>query len=255
MSGSKQFRPRAQAPEFQPELRSSESAGPGFPGFVSLGLRLIALSFLPGCAFPPLLSRVSTPDYQPANVYREESFLPPSIKRVAVLPLTTLTGEAAMDFGRDSLAPVLLQELGRTRLFELVPVSEDELRLLTGRDNWNGEEKLPLDFFDKLKDKLGVDAVLFSRLTQYRAYEPLAIGWRLKLLDAEEPHIIWAVEEVFDARVPEVAAAAQRHAQAHPGTAPSLSDARSVLLSPRRFGQYTTSAVVGTLPGREAAVP
>ncbi len=100
-----------------------------------------------------------------------------------------------------------------------------------------------------------MDAVLFCRLTQYRAYEPLAVGWRLKLLDAEVPRILWAVDEVFDARVAEVAAAARRYAREHSEAVPSLQDSQSVLLSPRRFGQYTASAVVGTMPGRVAVIP
>ena len=57
---------------------------------------------------------------------------------------------------------MLVAELGRARQFELVSVSADVLRLLTGRNSWSGEEKLPLDFFDKLKEKLGVDAVLMN---------------------------------------------------------------------------------------------
>jgi len=212
---------------------------------------LVSLSLgFTGCASFPHLSDLNTPSYAPSNVYREGAVLPLYIKRVAVLPLTILTDEESMEFGRDSLQDVLRNELGRSRQFELVTVPPEELRLLTGRGGWSGEEKLPNGFFEKLKDKLGVDAVLFSRLTQYRAYEPLAVGWRLKLMDAEVPRILWAVDEVFDARVPEVAAAARRHARENPEAIPSLHDAQSVLLSPRRFGQYTANAVVVTMPGR-----
>jgi hypothetical protein len=211
----------------------------------------LALAFT-GCVSFPHLSDLNTPSYAPSNVHREEAVLPLYIKRVAVLPLMVLTDEASMEFGRDSLQDVLRNELGRSRQFELVSVPPEELRLLTGRSGWSGEEKLPIEFFDILKDRLGVDAVLFSRLTQYRAYEPLAIGWRLKLMDAEVPRILWAVDEVFDARVPEVAAAARRHARENPDTIPSVQDSQSVLLSPRRFGQYTANAVVVTMPGRGA---
>jgi len=215
------------------------------------GVHWMTLLFLiTGCAKSSYLGQMTTASYQPSNVYRAEANLSPEIKRVAVLPLTTLNDDTAMEFGREALWPVLVAELGRARQFELVSVSADELRLLTGRNSWSGEEKLPIDFFDKLKEKLGVDAVLFSRLTQYRAYEPLAVGWRLKLLDAAEPQVLWAVDEVFDARVPEVAAAARRYAQQHPDTGPSVQDAQGVLLSPRRFGRYAANAVVETLPGR-----
>jgi hypothetical protein len=92
--------------------------------------------------------------------------------------------------------------------------------------------------------------VLICRLTQYRAYEPLAIGWRLKLLDTDEPRIVWAVDEVFDARQPAVANAARRFAQAHPEPVPPVADSRRILLSPRRFAQYTAREVFKTLPPR-----
>jgi len=211
---------------------------------------------LAGCATCPWLAERATPSYQPSNVYREQTILPHTVKRVAVLPLTVPNSEfgtrsSELEFGRETLWPVLLDELGRARQFELVSVSPEALRVLTGRSDWSSEDSLPLDFFDRLKDSLNADAVLFCRLTQYRAYEPLTIGWRLKLLDSDEPRILWAVDEVFDARTPEVAAAARRYAKEHPDSAPSVHDSHSVLLSPRRFGQYTASAVVETMPGRQ----
>ena len=215
----------------------------------------LLLPLIQGCTTSSFLGQVTTASYQPSNFYRSDPNLSPEIKRVAVLPLTILNEDATMEFGRDALWPVMVAELGRARQFELVPVSAEELRSLTGRNTWSGEEKLPLDFFEKLKEKLGIDAVLFSRLTQYRAYEPLAVGWRLKLYDAAEPQVLWAVDEVFDARVPEVAAAARRFAQQHPDAAASVQDSHTVLASPRRFGTYTASAVVETLPGRAQAAP
>jgi hypothetical protein len=204
-----------------------------------------------GCSHVPVLREATVASYVPDNVHREEPTLPPQIKRVAVLPLTTLSDDAATEFGRETLAPLLYEELGRSRQFEVVLVTAEQLRLATGRSAWTGEEQFPLDFFELLREKLGVDAVLFSRLTQYRAYEPLSIGWRLKLFETEAPRILWAVDEVFDGRVPEVAAAARRFSRQHP-EANSASDGQEVLSSPLRFGRYTTSAVVATLPRHQA---
>lgn len=219
---------------------------------ITAALLAASFLFLAGCATPPFIGQVAVASYKPTNVHLEEANLPPNVKRVAVLPLTTLNDKAEMDSGREVLWPLLLDELGRTRLFELVPVSADELRSITGRLAWTGEERLPIDFCERLHERLGVDAVLFSRLTEYRAYQPLAIGWRLKLLEVEEPRILWSVDEFFDARVPEVAAAARRYAERRPDTQASLQDPQGALRSPRRFGQYTACAVLETLPGRHS---
>ena len=210
----------------------------------------LATTLLAGCATNPLEDHVFGPSYQPQNIFTEAAILPPQLKRLAVLPLTTASQSTELEFGRAALEPVLLAELARVNHFELVPVTPEQLERWTGRSAWSGEEKLPQDFFDKLRAAAGVDGVLLSRLTQYRAYEPLVIGWRIKLLDAQKPRILWAVDEVFDARQAEVANAARRYAQSHPEAAPPVGDSRTALGSPRRFAHYTASAVLQTLPAR-----
>lgn len=221
---------------------------------VTAVIALTAGIFFSGCARPRILAQALTPSYVPSNVFKEGAVIPSQIRRVAVLPLSVMNeDDGDMTFGRDTLMPVLVGELNRARAFEVVTISVDDLRLISGKGVWSAEEKLPLEFFERIKEKFGADAVLFSRLTMYRAYEPLAIGWRIKLIDADEPHILWAVDEVFDARDPSVAAAAMKYAQHTPDTSSSLSDSRSVLQSPRRFGRYTASAVVQTMPGRAVA--
>jgi hypothetical protein len=203
-----------------------------------------------GCASGPLRRpNAWAASYQPSNVYVEESVLPNEIKRVAILPLSVGDGTAEMEFGRETLEPVLAGELFRSRQFEAVLLTPERLARLTGTARWDATGRFAEDFFDRLREELGVQAVLLPELTRYRPHEPLMIGWRLKLVDATEPRVLWAIDEVFDARDPSVAAAARRHAQRHPDVAGSLEDDRAVLQSPRRFGRYTASAVVATLPG------
>lgn len=206
-----------------------------------------------GCAGTRLARQVVTPSYEPANVYREEAHLPSSIRRIAILPMTSATESADLMFGLETMRPVIQGAFASARQFEMVLVSGDELRLLTGRASWNADDRLPADFLDKLREKLAVDAVLFCSLTTYRAYEPLAIGWRIKLVDIDEPRVLWAVDELFDARVPEVAAGAVRFAERHPDTGSSLQDSRSILVSARRFGHYAATELVRTMPGRKVA--
>jgi len=217
----------------------------------ALGFVLVTLA---GCATNPFADRVTGPSYQPSNIYREEAVLPTRLKRLAVLPLTVAGDQAETEFGRDTLWPVLLEELGRAKQFEVVPVSVEQLVRWTGRSGWTGEEPLPEHFFEAIRAGAGVEGVLVCRLTRYRAYEPLAVGWRLKLVDNEDPRVIWAVDEIFDAREPAVCNAARRFAQSHPEAAP-VNDSHGILRSPRRFAQYTASEVFKTLPARAPSPP
>lgn len=211
------------------------------------------LLFGSGCIGPRAARQALTPSYEPTNVHREEAHLPSGIRRVALLPLTATTESADLQFGLDAMRPLIQDAFGSARQFETVPVSAEDLRLLTGRNHWNADDRFPADFFEKLREKLAVDAILFCSLTTYRAYEPIAIGWRIKMVDIDEPRILWAVDELFDARVPGVAAGAVRFAENHPETGTSLQDSRGILTSARRFGHYTAVELVRTMPGRTVA--
>lgn len=154
------------------------------------------------------------------------------------------------------LGSILATELGKTGKFEVVAINPESLRSLTSRANWTGTEILPPDFFDSLQRVYGCDAVLFGELTLYHAYYPLAVGWRLKLVDVRTRQILWAVDEDFDTSQKAVSQEAHSY-QSHTAKWPAWldwSDTREEWLldnSPRQFGQYTAARVVATLPGRQ----
>ena len=74
-----------------------------------------------------------------------------------------------------------------------------------------------------------------------------------KLVDTTDGQIWWAADEVFDTANPKVVNSARRHQLAHQkynvGN-PLLADSKTVLMSPRRLGQYTVDALFSTLPER-----
>jgi len=186
---------------------------------------------------------------KPINVYRAVATLPAELRRVAVLPVTIDVGDATMQEGRGSLESVLRGELNKTGAFEVIPVSHEQLRAVTGHGEWSAEDSLPADFFARLQQAFGCDAVMFCKLTEFRAYPPLAVGWGLTLVDTRTQAIVWAVDEVFDAGKPCVASEACDYYSRDLSTPPPLADPSSILLSPRWFGQYAASTVLDTLPG------
>jgi hypothetical protein len=213
-----------------------------------LAFTLALCAFLGGGCLFETAQHETKPTTTTANVYHA-TVPPTTLRRVAVLPLTTDSADLITEEGRDALQPVLFTELKKTRAFELVFVSPAQLRAITGQPQWNAGETLPLDFFLRLHEALGCDAVIFCRLGQYRAYPPLSVGWDLKLVDANQRHVVWAIDEVFDAGDPSVETAARGYYERGIHTDNPLADPSSILLSPRRFGQYTASAALSTMPG------
>ena len=215
----------------------------------TLGLGLIfACAVLSGCATPARDTGTVSSDYQPDNIFSYPR-LPANFERVAVLPLACETRTADLPEGCEALNPVLLAELAKTKKFEVISVNPETLRNRTGQSAWTGAEVLPADFFESLRRTYGCDAILFCQLTMFRAYAPLAVGWRMKLVDIRTRQILWAADEVFDAGQPAVLSGA-RHYQLteYRGTPP---DEWSIRNSPRQFGQYAAAQLAARLPDHE----
>ena len=212
---------------------------------------LFALSgVLASCQSAPLHISLFRHDYQPDNVFAYPPKLALNLQRVAVLPMATETSGSDLPAGCAALGPVLWEQLIKTKKFEVVAVNPDKLRSRTGRANWTGAENLPPDFFAYLRREYGCDAVLFTELTAYRAYAPLAVGWRLKLVDTGSGQVIWSVDELFDAAKPAVNRAAQRFDNPQPMLPFVYQENWVAVNSPRRFGAYSAAALLGMLPER-----
>jgi hypothetical protein len=218
----------------------------GAPAFL---LMAACFALLPGCASSSPGDLVPGRSYRPANVYRPVSSLPDHLHRVAVLPLTSESTPEA-EVGRDQLQKMVPFVLTRREAFEVVTVRPAELQQWTGSKYWAAEDRLPAGFFERLRDEFGCDAVLFCRLTAYRPYSPVAVGWNLKLVDAKAPCVWWSADVVFDAGDPAVANAARRYHRKNLADDKPATDSRIILSSPQQFGEYSLSALLKTLPER-----
>jgi hypothetical protein len=213
---------------------------------------------VPGAALVLLLTacqmhKIHTPleaRYKPSNIYSRSPVLNPEVKRVAVLPMTGLQSTEAFQAGVESLQPLLDNELDKAKRFELIVVTPEELRRWTGQRLWRAEEQLPPDFFERLHEETGCQAVLFDQLSRYQPYQPIAVGWKLTLVVNKEHQIYWAADEIFDAGDDAVANAARVYAFDHITTQSPIPDPNAILSSPSRFGQYTLHALFATLPQR-----
>ncbi|MEY2411159.1 MAG: hypothetical protein QOF48_3829 [Verrucomicrobiota bacterium] len=209
---------------------------------------MLILLLVPSCA---TRHRSTAADvHLPDNVYKTSPYLPPDLRRVAVLPITVERGDWEADAGREQIEPVLHEELGRVKKFELIIVTAQQLELWTGKGSWQADEKLPALFLAKLREKLECDGVLFSHLRPYHAFHPMVLGWNLKLVDVRRQAILWSAEETYDAAQPPTAAQAKRFENGSGWRTWFSSDSGSILLSPRQFSQFTLNNLLATLPER-----
>jgi hypothetical protein len=219
-----------------------------------------------GChIFPtmPPVVRDMGPRYHPSNVYVRSPILPPEIRRVAILPVTTSGTSPYFESGIETLEPLLFAELEKTKRFEVVQVSPAQLRQWTGKPGWRPDETLPPDLFAHISEPTGCDAVLFAQLTRCNPYQPIAVGWKFCLVSVPPPgaktplavkeQIIWAVDEVLDAGEPGVANAARDYYVNHLRNDAPSADNSTILSSPACFGQYSLAALLETLPVRALA--
>ena len=172
---------------------------------------------------------------------------------------------AFLKAGVETLGPLLYAELEKCKRFEVIPVSPEQLRQWTGRTGWRTDEPLPADFFGRVGDATGCDAILFCQLTRYQPYQPLAVGWKFSLVANPPPgplsvqemkdKILWSADEVLDAGEPGVSNAARDYYGQHLRNEAPSADASTILSSPARFGQYTLAALLETLPGKAGSKP
>jgi len=215
----------------------------------NLGAVMIC-GLLAGCAIGTPQDLVRGKGYQPQNVFVEGATLPKNIRRVAVLPLVCDDKDFNLDQGRAQLEPVMMSELIKTKKFEVVSSDSAFLKNRTSRADWTGEEILPPEFFSLLRESSGCDAVLFSRLTVFRAYPPLAVGWRVRLVDVQTGKTLWAADEVFDGGEAAVEDGARHHQLTEDRSPWGAPNEWFVQNSPSKFGQYTAARLLATLPSR-----
>jgi hypothetical protein len=167
------------------------------------------------------------------------------MRRVAVLPLYCDQETAGSMRGMDM---VFNEELAKTSLFEMVPVSREILAAHFGWQETSSVEILPADLLPRLAAEYGVDGVLFMDVTHYFPYQPVSIGVRAKLVDVKTGQIQWAFDHLFDSSQPAVSDAAQRYYVTHSNSNVAVpADGSSILQSPGRFSRYVAGEMFRSL--------
>src|SRR5437868_4569013 len=138
-------------------------------GFMSACLCLLLLS---GCAFYRGRPGVTVSAYRPSNVFRSAPFIPSDIRRVAVLPISAAPEDWQASQGRGPLEPALKSGVGTIKAFGQIGITREQLNTWTGREVWLPGDELPANFFKKLEEASGCNAVLFTRFHPFTPIGP-----------------------------------------------------------------------------------
>lgn len=220
---------------------------PAVPRFAFI---FLAVAVLGGCnSVPTMLEEAGLEQgspYTPAN-FRADARLPEDVHRVAVLPVHG--GTVARTETAAAMDAVLLTALQQQTRFEVVVVTREECRRLFGAYDFSSVAALPHGFLEKLAAHYAVDAVLFTDLTVYKAYRPLALGFRAKLAGVRDVRLMWAFDEIFSADDPRIRTSVRLYYRRSDRAAPS-DPMSTVLQSPARFGAVAADLMFRTLPPR-----
>ena len=126
-------------------------------------------------------SSFTGPFHTAANVYISPDGLPANLQRVAVMPLVPGRGNRSAERGVPLIQQLFTEELSRARIFDVVTLTPDRLDTLIGVKALYADSRLPVEFISKIKEETGCQALLFAELTTFRAYPPVAVGWKLHL--------------------------------------------------------------------------
>lgn len=187
---------------------------------------------------------LAPPPPPPQNYLAPETGRTP-LRRVALLPLWSekLPG----DYLRE-LDAAFNGELTKMALFEVVPVSRTQMEATFGERQWSSIDALPADMLAILRARFGVDGVVFTDLTHFSPYRPLAMAVRAKLVDVSTGELRWAFDYVYDSGNAAVASAAKKFQLRYTDEHQALrSDGGSILLSPSRFAKYVASQTYASL--------
>lgn len=183
----------------------------------------------------------------PQNYFSGEPIGIP-IRRVALLPIYNDKYPAEQLRLLDS---AFNAELTKKSIFEVVTVSRSSMENFFGQRQLASVEDLPANLLQKLRERYGVDGIVFTDITHYSPYRPMAIGVRAKLVDATSGEIRWAFDHIFDSGNPAIAEAAKIYQkQYNLDSLPLPSDGGTVLLSPTRFAKFVANQTYVSLTNK-----
>lgn len=176
-----------------------------------------------------------TPSYMPTNFTLTP--IPDRVISLAVLPLSTdlMQGDQKKAFDQ-----ILLQEIGKTNLFEVIPVTSLQAQEWFQQESLSRYKAFPNNALETLHKKTSADALLLGEIIEYHPYSPIRLGLKLAIVEVGTGQVLWSFEDTFDAGLITVAYGAERYSEVALKAPYPFSEAQTMAISPRMFFQYAS---------------
>jgi hypothetical protein len=155
----------------------------------------------------------------------------------------------------EEITAVLASSLTKKHVFSMKVLDR-------GGAEWQELEIDKIEVFDRetrnrLRDELGCNGIIFGEVADYRPFPASTIGLRMKLLDLRNGHVVWGIDQVWDATDKGFEERAKRYFSVVMKGDYSPMDWRVINASPRAFNKFVAYEVCQTLPsvGYYAAPP
>lgn len=226
-------------------MTSKESSS--FAKHVTLAVAILTIM---GCSTVNRTSSSNASNVSIDNKFALFEKIPQHIRRVALLPITHEVDNWHASSSVSQIAPLLMTELKKLNRFETVAISPEQLSAWTGRKGIQASDILPLELLAKLQRDLGCDAVLLAHLQAYHPFKPLVVGWKFHLVDLRLQSVLWAADETYDASEGSIVELSTHYSKETYKADGGANDSERILLSPKRFNQFTLASIFGSLPPR-----
>lgn len=203
------------------------------------------LAFVAGCS-------TARPAPLPVTCYRAPGTGLADVRRAVVLPFEREA--AAADFLED-LEAIFAGEMQKERRFELVPLGDSDAGLASALVRREGEYEIGA--LIEIARRYSADAALVGTVTQFRAYEPMALGLKAELVSVASGEVVWSAEAFFDCAEEATLEAIREYHGSRGGRdeRTDVSGWRQYTASPRSFARFACASVAATLPCGVAIAP
>lgn len=205
---------------------------------VRLYIILILLCCLTGCA-----RFLYCPDSVEGHYYLSPHQSLSAINRVALIELEHYPGHSELS---ETLTQSLADGLGKKHLFTVKTVyrSDPEWTMLD-LDNITTYSHQDLV---NIREVLNVDAIIFGSIKHYQPFPHLLVSLHLKMIDAYQADLVWAMEQVWDSSDKQVEMRMKEYYQSRFHDSFKPLDWKILVTSPRAFNKFVADEVGDTFP-------